>query len=336
MTTSAKLLFTRIVLAFCFLSFAVRAIAGDGTPPDAEFIREAESRFDIFSLPKFEMKAALRANNEGKMLNGTYLLLWNGPDRWREEIAFPGYSEVTVDVKGLIYIKRTTDFEPLRVEQLHSVLGFGSSPSGGSFFHRDLRPNENYKKVQDRKINGIHARCLEIASSEGHERKVCTDTLTGNMIRDERFRDSGLIPIVSKAYPRSLSLVEEGIRKAEVEITELMVPEQISVTAFEPSQGVVPKPGCMNPVPWIPIRKVAGDYPKEDRRSGIQGQVFVYAVIAKNGVPQHLTIVQGVNPSLNQASLDGTHQWRFQPATCNGVPVDVETIFATNYTLGNH
>jgi hypothetical protein len=39
------------------------------------------------------MKAALQIDNAGKPLDGSYRLLWNGPEQWREEISFPGYTE---------------------------------------------------------------------------------------------------------------------------------------------------------------------------------------------------------------------------------------------------
>src|SRR5436190_24079139 len=56
-------------------------------------IEQAREKTNIFSLPSFRLKARVRLDNFGKPLDGTYSLLWNGPDQWREEIAFPGYSE---------------------------------------------------------------------------------------------------------------------------------------------------------------------------------------------------------------------------------------------------
>jgi hypothetical protein len=67
-------------------------------------IEQAVSKTNIFELPSFRMKANLQIDNNGKPLAGTYQLLWNDPDQWKEEISFPGYNEVQVGGKGIITI----------------------------------------------------------------------------------------------------------------------------------------------------------------------------------------------------------------------------------------
>ena len=75
--------------------------ASDKAKQDAvALIQEAEARTDIFALPTFVMKADLRLDNQGKPIEGKYLLLWNGPDHWREEISVPGYRQIQVGGKG--------------------------------------------------------------------------------------------------------------------------------------------------------------------------------------------------------------------------------------------
>jgi hypothetical protein len=88
-------------------------------------IEQAVSRTDVFGLPSFRMRADLRIDNLGKPLDGSYELLWNGPDQWKEQITVPGYTEVQVGGKGTIWIKRTTDFIPFDVYRVHAPLGFG-------------------------------------------------------------------------------------------------------------------------------------------------------------------------------------------------------------------
>jgi hypothetical protein len=56
-------------------------------------------------------------------------------------------------------------------------------------------------------------------------------------------------------------------------------------------------------------------------------------VIAADGILHNLRIISGVTPGLNKASLDGVEQWRYEPFTCKGKPVDVETVVFVNYAL---
>ena len=82
-------------------------------------IEQAVSKTNIFDLASFQMKANVQIDNQGKRLDGRYQLLWNGPDQWREEISFAGYSELQVGGKGTVWVKRNTPFFPLRIWNLH-------------------------------------------------------------------------------------------------------------------------------------------------------------------------------------------------------------------------
>ena len=94
-------------------------------------IEQAVSKTNIFDMASFQMKANVQIDNQGKRLDGRYQLLWNGPDQWREEISFPGYSELQVGGKGTVWIQRNTPFYPLRIWNLHAALGFGSGVGSG-------------------------------------------------------------------------------------------------------------------------------------------------------------------------------------------------------------
>lgn len=65
----------------------------------------------------------------------------------------------------------------------------------------------------------------------------------------------------------------------------------------------------------------------------MEGTVSVYALIGVDGKPRDFRIRSGVTPGLNASSLDGVQQWRYDPATCNGTAVEVETVLTVNYSL---
>lgn len=139
------------------------------------------------------------------------------------------------------------------------------------------------------------------------------------------------MPIGTKLFPRFLSYVEGKKALAEVHVTELAPTKQIPSSAFEPPVGAVSKPGCWNPNPGRVVRRVNPSYPAFERGSHPEGTVAVYLVIGTDGLPHELRIVSGVSPGLNSSSLDAVQQWRYEPYTCNGIAIAVESIVSVTF-----
>lgn len=133
-----------VTLVFTSL-LVTQAFASDADSRGRDLIAKAAEKTNIFALPSFRMNATVRIDNMGKPLEGTYSLLWNGPDQWREEITFPGYSEIQVGSKGMVYLKRSVSYMPYQVSQLRSTLGFNSRVDPGPWVREEI------KKVHDEK-----------------------------------------------------------------------------------------------------------------------------------------------------------------------------------------
>jgi TonB family protein len=314
----------RTLLAALLLTLSSLLSASDKTHEGEEILEQARLRSDIRELPSFTMKATVKIENQRKLLEGEYELLWNGPNQWREEISFPGFHEVQIGGSGTVAVKRNLDFVPLRVHQLYLALSYGR---GGL----TLRPDERMKQVRTRKVNGIEARCVEI-TSKVNIREICVDASTGAVVRDHPFIDKEFAPVGAKMFPHILSYIEEGKTVAQAEVTELKTTEQLPSSAFEVPAGSSSKPSCMNPTVGRVIKRINPSYPESERRR--QGTVAIYAVIGADGSPHNLRIVSGVSPGLNKASLDAVQQWRYEPYMCQSTPVEVETVIQVNYGVG--
>jgi hypothetical protein len=57
-----------------------------------DLLEQANAKSNLRELPSFEMKASVKIENKGQQLEGSYMLLWNGPNQWREELSLPGYT----------------------------------------------------------------------------------------------------------------------------------------------------------------------------------------------------------------------------------------------------
>ncbi len=296
------------------------------------------SKTNIFDLPSFRMKASLQIEMQDKLLDGNYQLLWNGPDQWREEITFPGYTEVQVGGKGNVWIQRSTDFIPLRIYQLHAALGFGSGVAGPnpafSFVRLGLTPKDTIKKTSSRTEHGEKLTCVEIEHETKSSSTVCVNDSTGALVRDSSsYSDSDFQPVVGKTFPRSLSFIEEGKRVAKVSISELVSPAEFAPNSFAPPIGIVQQAGCMNPIVPRIVNKLAPVYPTSARQQHIQGTVAVDAEIGLDGVPRIKKVVANPDPSLVRSAVDAISGWRYEPATCDGKPVSIETVLRVNYKL---
>jgi len=328
-----------VCLLIVALAAAVSTSSSDKPKPDGKtLIEAAEDKADIFALPSFGLKANLRIENLGKMLQGSYSLSWNGQDKWREEISVPGYTEIQVGGKDVVYRERNTDFLPVRIDQLHLALGFGTGGSPRSTFVRmGPTPNETVKKVHDRNERGLKLSCVEIEAAFLDRlkatRDVCVDQSTGTLVRQGSFVDGSPEPIGAKMFPRSLSYVEDGRPLVEIQITEIQASQPFQESTFEPPAGSISKPGCMNPVPAYILKQIPPKYPDQERASRTEGKVLMYALLGADGVPQQLRVVSGVSPRLNGASVNAVQQWRYAPPTCSGHAVEAETIVTITYKM---
>ncbi len=74
-------------------------------------------------------------------------------------------------------------------------------------------------------------------------------------------------------------------------------------------------------------------YPVLAIQARIQGNVVLHAIIDKQGLVSELQVISG-DPRLVKAALDAVTQWRYQPTSLNGQPVEVDTTITVSFVLG--
>ncbi|HKV77324.1 MAG TPA: TonB family protein [Candidatus Sulfotelmatobacter sp.] len=74
-------------------------------------------------------------------------------------------------------------------------------------------------------------------------------------------------------------------------------------------------------------RKVDPAYPMQLMRENVHGIVILYAVIHADGSVGNVRVLRGVDQRLDRFAAEAVQQWKFDPATKNGTPVDVEATF---------
>jgi protein TonB len=82
------------------------------------------------------------------------------------------------------------------------------------------------------------------------------------------------------------------------------------------------------------VYRVDPVYPRLARLAGIQGEVRLHAIIAKDGSIQSLNVVSG-HPMLAGSAVEAVRQWRYRPYFLNGDAVEVETFIIVNFKKTN-
>ncbi|HET8890622.1 MAG TPA: energy transducer TonB [Candidatus Angelobacter sp.] len=83
------------------------------------------------------------------------------------------------------------------------------------------------------------------------------------------------------------------------------------------------------------VNRVEPVYPQIAKITGVQGQVKLHAIIARDGSIQSLNAISG-HPLLVRAALDAVGQWRYRPYYLNGEAVEVETFITVNFRKEAH
>jgi TonB family protein len=75
------------------------------------------------------------------------------------------------------------------------------------------------------------------------------------------------------------------------------------------------------------LRKVDPAYPMQLMRENVAGTVILYAVIHADGSVGDVRVLRSVDDRIDRFAAQAVAQWKFEPATKNGAPVDVEATF---------
>jgi TonB family protein len=76
----------------------------------------------------------------------------------------------------------------------------------------------------------------------------------------------------------------------------------------------------------VATRKVDPKYPQTLVLDRVEGEVILYAVIRHDGSVDSIQLVRGVDTQLDANSIAAFGEWRFEPATKEGQPIDLEAI----------
>jgi len=75
-----------------------------------------------------------------------------------------------------------------------------------------------------------------------------------------------------------------------------------------------------------PLRKIDPKYPPTLINEHVEGEVVLYAVIRRDGSVDSIQLVRGIDEQLDANAMNALSQWKFRPATKQGIPIELEAI----------
>ncbi|MEX2304381.1 MAG: energy transducer TonB [Bryobacterales bacterium] len=85
--------------------------------------------------------------------------------------------------------------------------------------------------------------------------------------------------------------------------------------------------------PPSPRFKVDPVYTRAAIDERVEGDVVLHAVIRSDGLVGHIQVIKKLDERLDESAKAALSKWRFQPATKNGVPIDIETVVRIPFRL---
>lgn len=84
----------------------------------------------------------------------------------------------------------------------------------------------------------------------------------------------------------------------------------------------------------IPIEKPLPEYTPNATRTGVQGEVYIEAVVTIDGTVVEPKLIRGLpDEELNQRAMEAIQRWRFKPGVKDGRPVPVIALFTVTFRI---
>lgn len=81
------------------------------------------------------------------------------------------------------------------------------------------------------------------------------------------------------------------------------------------------------------LERPTPSYPTKEKEKGLGGEVIAYAIVGTDGRLHQVTPIKAPISAITTSTLNALRRWRYEPASCDGVPVPVVTFVTATFTL---
>jgi TonB family protein len=273
----------------------------------------------------------------GPTVTGQYSFAWASATQWREEIRFANYKLIRVGAPNGYWQENDLDYQPKIIFRLEELL----------HLERQFRTPSNltFGKVKERKKDGPAERCGDVSWNKDVQRRLCfneaTETLSSvefperenNPDEVSRFEYREFRTIAGKLFPYEVRALNVRGTFAVFKVLQIAPLAADTSALFKPPDDGVFWDQCSYMFEPQLLNKVQPKYPEAARAKLESGSVWLYGVIEKDGMVSHITPIQRATPLLDDAAVKAVSQWRYKPASCNGVPIRKETSVSVTFSF---
>lgn len=306
----------------CFLAAVFGTLSRERrTTPALELLNTARLADARASEQGFEIHAAIKLEQEKAVeVEGTYLLVWASPTRWREEFSVSDFHQVRVSAPGGVWEKREPYFLSLRMWQVMQALNY--------YGRLKLQREQSAGKVKGHKKEGSELRCVEISRDSSPLDEFCFHKDSAQLVSehylpsDRRYEFADYRTIRTKFFPGQIMVYDGKTLAATFSVSKVEETDSFPTTIFEQPAQSEWRPWCASPDaggdPLTPIysRLV------EHKTSGT-----FYGAIGMDGQWHRVHVLESGGSSHDAEVLEALKKERWKPASCSTVPIVVETVF---------
>ena len=276
------------------------------------------------------MGAAVQlATGRGEPVRGEYGLYWVSTSQWREEIKLGTYYRIRVGNEQGYWQASNLEYQPEVIFDLDRLLSLKGALTIGQ--------SESLSKVGVRRGSASSEYCSEVKGKFGRIRTLCFRNPTGELSSvDYPATEPGNPSEISRVEYSSFKTMEGKSIPLEVEGFHGRKPELVlTITKIEAmpehDTGLFERPP--NSEFWETCDEVTEPklthmvFLDSPRPVEFTKSVTLYLVVETDGLPSHITVIQGRDSVLDAAAVSAARKWRYKPAMCGNAPVrkEIET-----------
>lgn len=100
-----------------------------------------------------------------------------------------------------------------------------------------------------------------------------------------------------------------------------------------PAQPSTQDPALTSSTPPRPTEQVPPQYPEQAAAEGLEGRVLVKVLVGTDGSVKDVSVEESTDPVFDAAAVKAVLQWRFEPATRGGEPVEASVVIPFDFNL---
>jgi TonB family protein len=301
-------------------------------------LQRARALSDIRSAnaPAFHLKATFSfIGGDLEAAEGTYNEVWVSDSKWRTEITVGGLQRTEVGGPEKLWRIDKGNLLPEKALQMPSILRMLPAPSA----------RLEFETISSQMEATFPMECALTKAGARKERTAfCFEDKSGVLVEKilplSRSRNmvaysceyGGFKKFAHYSFPRDIVCYEDQHTSISVKIVDLVLEPLPDAALFAPPAGALELGNCFGEMkPPVPKPAPAPEVPFGYRNEARPGLVTLSVIVDTKGKPQDVKVLHPADKNFDNSALSAVRGWRFKPATCDGVPMQVQINVQIDY-----